>query len=265
MVKKLFKMSPGSWSSAWVDFLQKRAGWVCLLLVGLTLWSFSYARRVQIDGNIIAFLPQHMQSVEDFKIVLNKIGGYGNFIVILEGKSAEENVKFARALVPKLRELPWVSFVDFEANSPVFEKNKLLFASPDDLKDVLGKIDNYVIQYEKIKIAKKIGFLTQEEAEGDMPPFPFEELDAKNQQRAIPQQHYHDAAHKTLMIPVWPRGITSDMGMANQALQDLNQLLEITKKTTGLDVSGEVGGEFRNKIDEIGAIFYHFSHDFTQV
>lgn len=239
----------------WISFLEKHTGRVAIALLLLTGLSVYGSSQLKIDGNVMDFLPQTMPSVVSFKKVLAKLGGYGNFILIVEGESMDQSLEFAHQLAPKIRALDWVSFVDLETDTSVFEKNKLLYTDLDDLKKIRTRVSHYLAQVKKMAIASKIGFLSKEEAGQDLPAISFDDIEKKYAEKQRLKKFYHDEANKTLMIPVWPRGITSNMDMAGQAMADLERLIaEQKSQAPFVRVNAEIGGEFRNKMDELGAI-----------
>ena len=86
--------------------------------------------------------------------VVDKVGGIGTLLIVVESEDTDSIQNFIADLVPKLKELPkpYVRFVDYNTKEvrEFYEKNKYLYIELEDLKTIHRRLKDK-IEYEKIR------------------------------------------------------------------------------------------------------------------
>ena len=127
--------------------------WVVLLVITL-IPSAYLCSQLSLQSDFKTLLPQDKASVKEIDRVVEKVGGVGTLILIVESDNYKATEKFIDDLVPKLQELPkpYVRFVDYNTKDlrAFYEKNKYLFIDYNDLKEIHRRLKRK-IEYEKIR------------------------------------------------------------------------------------------------------------------
>ncbi len=153
--------------------VQARRPFLILLIALLTLIpSTIFTLRLGFKPDFAELLPDHKDSVVEMRRVSKRLRGVTTLTVtaeIADGKNEAALVKFVDTLVPKLEALgpPWVERVEWGSHDTkkFFEKNKLLFASVEDLQ----KARDEVVERYEYEVQKQAGMLL-DESEANAPP-----------------------------------------------------------------------------------------------
>lgn len=97
---------------------------------------------------------------EDYEAIEEAFGGLGSLTVVLQSEDSLANFKVAEEFARTFRKDSSVHFIEYTADVQFFEKNKLLYASEDDLSQVIS----YVEKYKEEEILKKNPFYVDLEA-----------------------------------------------------------------------------------------------------
>lgn len=146
--------------------LQARKPFLLLLIALLSLLPTGfYAVRVGLRPDFAELLPDNKDSVIEMRRVSSRLAGITTLIVTAETPTGNHEAQlraFVDALTPKLVEMgpPWVEQVDWSthAQKQFFDKNKLLFASVEDLQKAR---DEVVGRYE-YEVQKQAGLLLED-------------------------------------------------------------------------------------------------------
>ncbi|MBI4412269.1 MAG: MMPL family transporter [Deltaproteobacteria bacterium] len=227
-----------------------------LLLVGvvLTVVSALFACRLRIDSDYMAFLPENFPGVRNLKKVIEKTGGFGNFVLVLEGGTLESRRTFAEAFAGRATRYPWVDYAEYKKDWDKIEKNKLLYVNLEDLKTIESRL-RQVISYEKHKENPLSISLLSPEEEKDQALLDFSDIERKYQQTTFGSPWFEDPGQKYTLAVIWPKGSMTQIGFARQAYADLQKLIdELNPAGFHAGLKADIGGEFRNKIDEYFSI-----------
>lgn len=109
----------------------------CLLL---TFYGAYLTAKIEIKADLTALLPEKMDSVRGLADLKNKYGGVGYLVLAIEGNDQEEAVAFIKTLVPELRRIPGVRYVNYRRPIDFFLKNSPLYLEVEDLKEIEQKL-----------------------------------------------------------------------------------------------------------------------------
>jgi predicted RND superfamily exporter protein len=85
----------------------------------------------------------------DYQTIEKAFGGLGSLIVVIQSKDSAANYTFAQKLARHLENDPAVHYTEYYTDLEFFKKNRLLYASENDLDQVIEKLDK--IKDEQIK------------------------------------------------------------------------------------------------------------------
>ena len=116
-----------------LNITHKRPGTVlllALLLSGLSLWT---ATGLVYDSRMDNLLPQDLDLVKEFNLAVEKVGGSGPLVVVMEGLKQKDAPKAIPELVKKLETVPGTRYVDWHLPKSFLKDRQLLLASRQDL------------------------------------------------------------------------------------------------------------------------------------
>ncbi len=114
-----------------------------VLLVGLILSAISIwvASDLRYDSRMDNLLPQELELVQEFHQVVDKTGGSGPLVVVLEGLEQAQAPPLLKSLAERLSNVEGTRFVDWKLPKEFLNNRQLLLASISDLK----KLENLMI------------------------------------------------------------------------------------------------------------------------
>lgn len=118
-----------------------------VLLIGLILSAISIwiASDLRYDSRMDNLLPQELELVQEFHQVVNKTGGSGPLVVVLEGLDQAKAPPILKSLADRLSNVEGTRFVDWKLPKAFLDNRQLLLASEADLKKLeklmLGAVD----------------------------------------------------------------------------------------------------------------------------
>lgn len=129
----------------YILLLQRRAGLVLLVLsalAGVGVWAASH---LALRADFRELLPPNLRSVRDLRVVDERLGGAGNFIIVAESPDFEANKAYASELASRIRsqvDRKYIREVEYEnhAQREFFEKNKYLYADVEDLESIHNRL-----------------------------------------------------------------------------------------------------------------------------
>jgi len=100
-----------------------------------------------LESNIISLLPKNTPSVKMLRKIMEKTGGFGDLMVLIESPDLELSKKYAQEILPEIKKKDWVDLAYYEIDDTFFRKNKLLYAKLEDVKTVKQRLDEYITEY----------------------------------------------------------------------------------------------------------------------
>lgn len=214
-----------------------------VFLTGLSLYGVS---NLKIDSDYMAFLPDSFPGVTSLKRVIEKTGGFGNFMIVLEGATPEIRRHYATQLAPHIEKLTWVDSMEIRKNFEAIEKNKLLFVKLQDLSQIHDRIKR-AIAFKKNPMLISLF----EEGEKAIDKLDFSDIERKYQKTGFGTDYFEDPNLKYTIAIVWPKGSMTQMDFVRQTYRDLQSVLDHTAAINfHPQLKATIGGEFRNKVDE---------------
>ncbi len=230
--------------------LIRHTGLYVALAVLLSIAAYQGLTRLTIDSNYIAFLPDSFPGVQNLKKVIEKTGGFGNFMLILEGGTPEARRTYAEAFALKARMLPWVDYAEFNKEWEKTEQSRLLFLNDADLVEIRDRLDHH-ISFKK----NPLTYSFMDEGEGGPAAFSLGDLERQYAQTSFGSPYFEDPKELYTLAIIWPKGSMTDMKFSRAAYKDLTNLIEeFSPRGVHQDIKANIGGEMRNKIDEYDSL-----------
>ncbi|MBI2609539.1 MAG: MMPL family transporter [Deltaproteobacteria bacterium] len=243
------------------SFHEKYYWLVLILACGLTAYSLTFLKKFKIDTNLAALLPQDYKSVQSLNRVIDKLGGLGNFIVLVENEDLETRKKFVRLAAKEIEAHPSIRYVDYEYEKSYFKEHLLLYVDLEDLKTIEKRLDKK-IKHEKRAANPFYVNLFNKKVDLD-----FSDLEDKYarrfgvknsfKQEGKVESYFVNPDHSTIAFIVKPHGSESDVGSAKRLyayLEDFSTKLNKEKFDGKLSI--EIAGPFRYKVDEYNTIIH---------
>lgn len=220
-----------------------------LLITVPCVWG---AGQLRLDTNLMALLPEDSLSLRTLHRVLEHTGGAGDLMVMIESPSLEASLRYARRLAPKIRRLDWVERAAFGPDTSFVEKNALLYMPMDRLRQLDERVAEQ-LRRERLRHSPLYVDLESDD-KAEKAPALGEQLErlmsARDQQR-----YYVSLDGKILVLVVYPKGITANLGFVRRIHRELTALVDRTEPRRfhrAMKVS--VGGTFKNRLDEYDTI-----------
>ncbi len=112
-----------------------------LLLSALSLW---IASDLRYNSRMDNLLPQELDLVQEFHAVVDKTGGSGPLVVVLEGLDQSKAPPVLKKLADSLSPVEGVRFVDWKLPKKFLDNRQLLLASKEDLKKLENLMEGAV-------------------------------------------------------------------------------------------------------------------------
>ena len=124
--------------------------WIIIIAsLGVTFLCYFQVKKLRIDTNLTALLPQDYKSVQNLNRVIDKLGGLGDFTILVENELLETRKEFVRAAASIIETNKSIRYVDYEYEKSYFQDHLLLYIDLKDLKTIRKRLKNK-IQYEKL-------------------------------------------------------------------------------------------------------------------
>ena len=191
--------------------------------------------------------------------VIDKLGGLGNFIVLVENEDLALKKEFVRQAASIIESNPEIRYVDIEYQKDYFQDHLLLYIDLHDLKTIRKRLK------EKIDFEKKAAnpfFVNIFEKEVDLS---FQDLEEKYERRfgvkkgfkkrETQESYFLDPDNKTIAFIVKPEGSEANVGTAKKLHNYLRATLDQlnTEKFSG-KFHIEIAGPYRYKVDEYNTV-----------
>lgn len=139
---------------AYTHFLHRFRWSIAFFSILLFVFCAREALRLELHSDFKELLPDNFQSVKDMDRILARVKSTDTLVVGIESDDAQASIRFALALIEKLKTLPkeYVQQVDYNVSvvKKFFEKNKYLYIDTPDLQDLHDRLKKR-INREKVK------------------------------------------------------------------------------------------------------------------
>jgi predicted RND superfamily exporter protein len=208
------------------------------------------ALRISLNSSLIALLPEDAQSVRSLRRVVEKTGGLGDLMVMIESSDLDASLTYAAHLLPQVRSLPWVQRAAIGRDRAFFERHALLYMKRLELQDVAEKVRERIRQ-EKLR---RNPFYVDLEAPAESGGIDLAELRERHD-AGIDSQYYTSQDEKILIMVIQPQGVTSDMSFVRRAHAKIEALVKAQPPGDyDANMRVSVGGTFKNRLDEYDTV-----------
>ena len=254
----------GFLAKKWARFIYRHAVFVLILSVIASAFAFQAAKKISVNTNLEALMPEGAPSVITLNKALRKTGSFASINIVAWSDDPKKTLDFIKAVKKKIDGEDWVDSSQYSQNIEVLERHKLLLLSLDQLQDLEKKIDkNYPI-YMAHQAAKALGHDVNIHLRKDgIEASSTEELDTKfiekfkNETTGKPRTERLFASEdgKTVILVVWPKPGLESLSNAKRMVDDSQKVIAAVK-AEGLnpDVKAGVGGRIANKVAQFDAI-----------
>ena len=215
--------------------------------------SFMAAKKITLDADISALLPENFESVQDLELVKEWFGGIGYVVVVGSGAEPDKLRHFADEVARVTRPIKEVSFVDYKRPTEFFKQRALYYLEKADLKTVEKRLKK---RYKWEKNSRNPMYINLED---DKPPsIEFDDLQQKyseqNSSWMSSQQSteaYYLSKNKDLVaVFIKPNITAANLDFSTKVLQEVATRLEtIDYSIYGPNFSKEITGRYQKQID----------------
>ncbi len=121
-------------------FITRWPGMIALVAVLLGVLSFQGARRLGINQELRAMLPDHAATVVRLDAVADRLGNQSDLYVAIRSPSRAANLEFAAKIAEALRQRDDIRYVLFRRDPAFFKDNALLYADLTDLLELRTRV-----------------------------------------------------------------------------------------------------------------------------
>lgn len=230
---------------------------ICLLVV-TSLELFYIKNNLKIDTDIRALFKGDNEMVIELEKMENIVGSYSTVLVVAQSPDREKNIEALRQIKAKIDGNPLVRFVEFDRDVDYLEKNALLFASLDELQKIKGEVQNQIAR----AVKKELNFdedsekNEQNQDPSDLTSKMDEVLEKAESYRAkYKMDKFYEVENGTYVaMKVRPAGGETNVADSKKIVDLLEKAIaEVQPEKLGVEV--EAGGNFRNKLREMTAIY----------
>src|SRR5688572_26859273 len=121
-------------------FITRSPGLIVVVAVLLGVLSFYGARRLGINQELRAMLPDHAATVIRLDAVSDRLGNQSDLYVAIRSPSRQANLEFAAKIAAALEQRDDIRYVLFRRDPTFFKDNALLYADLGDLLDLRTRV-----------------------------------------------------------------------------------------------------------------------------
>jgi len=242
----------------------RRAGWVLLAAVLLTVAGGMLARNLTIDSDLANLIPEDRPTVQALNQLKETVGGESDVAVAITSPSFESNKEFAEALIPRALDMqgpdgqPYLTRVEYKRDVEYLKDNALYFASDAELTQVETYLDD---QIEQAKLEANPFYFDLDEEEGDNDASG-RELEAMYDD-LVGKRYPISPDSTTMVLRFYPGGTNTDIAFIEQLYSDLRQLVDEVEPTAyNAKMEVTLGGRLYRRLVEVNTIWNDVSGSF---
>ncbi len=191
---------------------------VCGALV--TLGALWIASGLTYSPRLDNLLPQDLELVQEFNQVVEKTGGTGPLVVVLEGLKPKEAPEIIDGLTERFQQVPDVYFVDSRLPVKFLNNRQLLFATQSDLEE-LDKVVEGAIEHARSSLTGFFGT-----SQDSYNPSKLQDLSDHYKIFKNIQPFYIGKSGNRYYIFIQPRGTASNTGFTQQFVQSIQEQVD---------------------------------------
>jgi len=206
--------------------ITRRAALIVVLALLLGALAFQGARRLGIDQELRAMLPDHAPSVVRLDAAAARLGNQSDLYVTIRSPSRAANVAFGTKLAATLEQRDDMRYVLFHRDPSFFKRNALLYAKLGDLLEIRGR----VIAAIQARVRRELSAFPEDE-----PPLADTELqldEAELRRRYHledePPAYFEADEGRVLVVRARPTYPNTDIARARGLFADVNAAIAAT-------------------------------------
>ena len=165
-------------------------------------------------------LPQDLELVREFNQVVDKTGGTGPLVVVLEGLKPKEAPEVIDSLTGRFQRVPDVYFVDSRLPVKFLNNRQLLFATQSDLEK-LGKVIEEAIEHARSSLTGFFGA-----SQDSYNPTELQDLSGDYKIFENIQPFYRGKSGNRYYIFIQPRGTASNTDFTEHFVQSIQHQVD---------------------------------------
>ena len=195
-------------------------GTLIVLALLLCLLSIKTASELDYNPRMDNLLPQELDLIKEFNHVVDKIGGSGPLVLVLENLDPRKAPKVIDQLTQELENLPEVRYVDSKIPKNFIDNHQLYMAPKKDLIKLEDLMDE-AIDYARGQLS---GFFTLDPE--DFNPDSLKKLADKYQIFEDIDPYYKGRKKQNYFIFIQPQGTVTDTDFTSYFIFYINQKIE---------------------------------------
>ncbi len=201
--------------------ITSRNPWLLVTCAALvTLGALWIASGLTYSPRLDNLLPQDLELVQEFNQVIEKTGGTGPLVVVLDGLKPKEAPGVIDSLTGRFQRVPDVYFVDFRVPVKFLNNRQLLFATQSDLEE-LDQVIEGAIEHARSSVTQFFG-TTQDSYN----PSKLQDLSGHYKIFENIQPFYKGKSGKRYYIFIQPRGTASNTGFTQQFVESIQEQVD---------------------------------------
>ena len=167
----------------------------------------------------------------DYQAIENAFGGLGSLTLVLKSSDSLKNFNFAKELATELNDDSLVHYTEYAADVDFYKKNRLLYASEDELMQVIVTIDS-IKKRESIKHNPLFVDLSQEKAPEDGATNIIGQIEEKYFRNL--QQNFSNSDGTIRIVDIYPVHSVSDLQANRRLYSKVQDFVE--KHANGIEI-----------------------------
>jgi predicted RND superfamily exporter protein len=192
---------------------------VCAALI--TLGALWVASGITYSPRLDNLLPQDLELVQEFNQVIEKTGGSGPLVVVLEGLNPKQVPEVIDDLTGRFQRVPDVYFVDSRIPVQFLNNRQLLFAPQSDLEE-LDKVVEGAIEHARSSLTGFFGA-----SQDSYNPTKLQNLSGHYKIFENIQPFYKGKSGNRYYIFIQPRGTASNTGFTKHFVQSIQHQIDL--------------------------------------
>lgn len=237
---------------AQIRFICRHAWAVVLVMAIATAAVLPLVSKLKLRANFMDLLPADYPSIKALKELNSHVGGTSFLIGVIESPDETTAREAAQRFIQKAGSFKQIEYVDNRTNSPLFERNKLLFLKLESLQSLRQKIQD-LISYQRRKNNPFFVDLLNEEAPViDMKSLELEEKVYKIGGFAVKEK---DSFMQVVLLK--PKHPVSDFVHSRLLFDEVEAGFEEVRREFSKPVTLGLTGSYRTRYQE----FFTIKHD----
>lgn len=241
-------------------FCYKYSIWFILLLFLILAGEvYCLKNNFKVDTDLRALFQGTNETVVKLEKMEERVGSYSNILVVASSPDRQKNIDFLSLLEKRIKGNSKIRFIDFDRDISYLEDRGILFLPLEELKKIEDEVRKSL--GEGVEKALSFGFEEEEEEpeEEEVPSFSQEDIDRfsdkveEYKKKYNIRRYFETEGGAIVAMKVRPSGSSTSVEDTRVLVEFLeNAVADLDPESFGVEV--EVGGFFRNKIEEIRAI-----------